>query len=197
MKKILLIGFIIFYIFQMVVMAIDIDIGSLAIDRPGAMSATNRTYINERNPANANGEITTVEIWANVDMTDVEVATFYNVSGTNFSSRDSTYIGNVTSGSKHTASGLNITVQEGDYIGIYFNAGAIEKTTTDDPDNEGFWHLAGDQIPCTDATFTHYTNSELSLYGIGTTEVGWPHKWDTKTISKWNIKEFTKWNGLE
>lgn len=26
---------------------------------------------------------------------------------------------------------------------------------------------------------------------------GWPHKWNTQTISKWNTKEIIKWNGLE
>ncbi|GAI84326.1 unnamed protein product [marine sediment metagenome] len=62
MKKILLIITIVFCIFQMIVLAIDIDIGNPAINRDKLSSAA--TYVDKNNPANASGKITSVEIWS-------------------------------------------------------------------------------------------------------------------------------------
>jgi len=192
MKKILLIIFTIILILSVNVLAVDIDIGSPAIDRPYYFG-NSITLVNKNNPADATGKITTVEIWSYTDLANVEVATFYVVSGNNLSTHDTEYIGNVTKGAKRTFS-VDLDVQTGDYLGIYLVAGDyIEKDSTGYP---GVWHKAGDQIPCTNTTYSFQTDSTISLYGTGAT-VGWPHKWNTQAISKWNTKEFTKWNGLE
>ena len=194
MKKILLIITIIFCIFQMIVLAIAIDIGEQAINR-GSTAATGITWVSQDNPANASGKITSIEIWANSALVNCEVATFFVVSGNNLSTRDTHSIGAVTSGSKQTFSGLDIDVEVGDYIGVYYTAGALERDTSGYPG--GLWYRNTDAIPCTNETFTEAGGDTISLYGTGTTAVGWPHKWNTQTISKWNTKEFTKWNGLE
>ena len=166
MKKILIIIALTFLIFQMVVLATAIDIGSPAIDR-----STNRvggyTYVNQTNPANETGTITSIEIWATlVSMVDCEVATFYVVSGNNLSTRDTEYIGAVAAGSKQTFE-VNLDVQEGDYIGYYESTGRIE---ADGTGYAGMWYKGGDQIPCTDTLFNVYSGDTCSLYGIGTTE---------------------------
>ena len=200
MKKVLLIGFIIFCIFQMMVLATDIDIGSPAIDRATEWG-TNLTLIVRDNPANASGIITSVEIYAytGYDLTNCEVATFYRPDPdgfpNNFSTRDTEAIGTVTGGSKQTF-GVNLDVQTGDYIGIYYSGGYIEKDATG---YDGIWNSSGnDYIPCTNQSFgTHVANVTVSLCGTGTTEVGWSHKWNTVTIGKWNTKEIIKWNDLE
>ncbi|MBA7510899.1 hypothetical protein ES705_02888 [subsurface metagenome] len=193
MKKILLIIFTIILILSINVLAVDIDIGMPAIGRSYYMG-NNITLVIKDNPADATGKITTVEIWSYTDLANVEVATFYVVSGNNLSTRDTEYIGTVTSGAKRTFS-VDLDVQTGDYLGIYLVDGDyIEK---DNVGYTGIWYKAGDQISCADTAFSFQTDSTISLYGTGATAVGWDHKWNTQIISKWNTKEIVKWNGLE
>jgi hypothetical protein len=189
MKKILLLIFTIILILSVNVLAVDIDIGTPAIDRASAGNAI-YTYINVSNPANASREITSIEIWANVAMTGCEVATFYVVSGTNFSTRATTTIGDVALG--HNQFNVNLDVEVGDYIGIYYGVGKLDIDTT----GNGFWLKSGDNIPCVNTTFTLTANRTLSLFGAGAT-VGWSHKWNTITIGKWDTVTFSKWNGLQ
>lgn len=191
MKKILLIIVTIILILSVNVLAVDIDVGSIAEDQTGSISSY--TLVDKANPANASGVIDQVEIWCNEDMVNCEVATFFVVSGDNLSTRGTHYIGAVTAGAKRTFSGLNITVEEGDYIGIYYTGGKAEIA---EEGRVGIWYIASDQIPCTNVLFSPIPGYAVSLYGTGAT-VGWSHKWNTKEISKWNTKEFTKWNRLE
>ncbi|GAJ03290.1 unnamed protein product, partial [marine sediment metagenome] len=76
MKKILLIIALTFCIFQLVVLAADIDIGMPAIDRPAGSTAED-TWVNIGNPANATGTITSIEIHVAIVLRNCEVATFY------------------------------------------------------------------------------------------------------------------------
>ena len=78
-----------------------IDIGLPAINRT-SYGGENYTYVSKDNPANDSGEIKGVEIWAYTDLANVEVATFYVVSGDNLSVRDSEVIGSVVAGAKRT-----------------------------------------------------------------------------------------------
>lgn len=194
MKKIILIILTIILILSVNVLAVDIDIGSPAIDR-GSVRQPLYTYVNEDNPANEDGTITQVEIYAvdGQDLVNCEVAIFFVVSGDNLSTRDTEYIGAVVGGAKRTFA-VDLDVKAGDFIGIYFTAGQIESIGSG---FVGVWSKYGDQIPCTDVGFSSFGDDAISLYGTGTTAVGWSHKWNTQTISKWNTKEFTKWNGLE
>jgi hypothetical protein len=89
---------------------------------------------------------------------------------------------------------VDLDVEEGDYLGMYFTIGNMERDLSG---YDGCWFCSGDNIPCTDVTFSVVAGDAISLYGTGTTAVGWDHKWNTQIISKWNTKEFTKWNGLE
>ena len=194
MKKILLIILITFCIFQLVVLADVIYIGAPAIDRGTILGVY--TLINN-NSANESGKITSVEIWADNNLANCEVATFYRPDPggfpNNFTTRDTEFIGSVTADSKQTFP-VDLDVVAGDYIGMYYTSGNIER---DSSGCDGFWYKSGDNIPCTDITFTNLATSAVSLYGTGITDVGWPHKWNTQTISMWNRKEISKWNGLE
>lgn len=166
MKKILLIVAIIFCIFQIVVAYSVIDIGSPAISRPATMDKTGYTDITKENPANASGKITSIKIWANTNLTGVVVATFYIVSGNNFTVRDKHTIGTVTAGSEQTFSGLDITVEAGDFIGMYATGGKIYASDV----GEYNWYKAGDQTSCIDTTFTVSSNLRTySFYGTGVT----------------------------
>jgi hypothetical protein len=186
MKKILLIIFFIMIIFQMITLATAIDVGSEAINR--STYNNEGTSVDRNNPANASGTITSVEIYANSAMSNVEVATFFVVSGNNLSTRDSEAIGSVAAG--YTTHTVSLNIVTGDCIGIYFSAGGLDRDTT----GGGFWKNAGDQIPCTNVLFTLTANGTLSIYGAGATVTG--IKWNTVTISKWNGQVITKLNGM-
>ena len=147
----------------MVVLATDIDIGQPAIDRDITVGIY--TLVDKINPANASGTIISVEIWCATALENCEVATFYVVDGNNLSTRDTQAIGAVTAGSKQTF-GVDLSVEEGDFIGMYYTAGVMEKSTG----ANGYWFFAGDLIPCTDQTFAvSSTGDAVSLYGAGTT----------------------------
>lgn len=191
MKKILLIIAIVFCIFQLVVLADVIYIGAPAIERGTTLGAY--TMIND-NPANESGVINSVEIWAATSLVNCEVAIFTQGDANVFSTGDIEFIGAVEKWAKRTFV-VNLDVQAGDYIGIYYTAGTIER---DNAGCDGFWYKTGDRIPCTDISFTPHATSAISLYGTGTTVVvGWDHKWNTQNISKWDTKEIIKWNDLE
>lgn len=138
-----------------------IDIGAGATDRGSSLGVY--TFIAKDNPADGSGIITSVEIWANTDLSDCEVATFYEVSPSHYSTRDTEAIGSVTAGSKQTFP-VSLEVQEGDLIGIYYTAGTIEIDTSD---CVGIWYQTGDKIPCENQIFSSMNGWGISLYGTG------------------------------
>lgn len=196
MKKLLLISLIVFCIFQMVVMALEITMGNEAIDRIHAYGS-GYTMVDRGNPANASGTITTVEIWAGVTIQSCEVAIFYVVSGNNLSTRSNQAIGTVLSGAKRTFV-VDLAVEAGDYIGLKMPSGDSIQCVTDTP-VIGVWKKFGDYIPCTNQTFSEENNVELmSIKGIGATpSVGWDGPFNTAAVTKWNTIELTKWNTIE
>ena len=148
-------------------MAINIDMGHLAINR-NDYGNYGITRVDKLNPSNADGEITSVEIYVNTAMTGVEVATFYVVSGNNLSTRDHVNIGSLSVGYRQI--NVNLEVKKGDYIGIYFTSGRID---INNAGSNGYWYIAEDHIPCINIAFnpTPDPGLELSLRGTGTAEV--------------------------
>lgn len=151
-----------------------IDIGELAIDRDYT-TAPAHTNVNEGNPANATGTIDTVKIWANVNLENCVVGTFYKTNGNTLKVRDSAVIGTVTAGSEQTftvdsgSNPLAIAVETGDFIGIYCTAGRVEQ---DIEVYVGIWDFVGECIdPDDEEVFTHFADRAISLYGTGEEEV--------------------------
>ena len=168
-----------------------IDIGAAATDRSASIAA--RTYVAKENPANATGTIDTVEIWADINLSNCEVATFFVVSGNNLSTRDSEIIGTVTSGSKQTFSGLSMDVETGDYIGTFYTSGGwIEVNTSG---GTGMWYGGSgvDYIPCTNQVFTSAGGYTLSLYGTGTEAAA---GWAGGDVNGVAIADIAKINGI-
>lgn len=199
MKKILLIILTIILILSVNVLAVDIDIGVTAEDYTA--SWCHGTLINKSNPANASGQITTVQIFSKVNMINVTVAIFYRPDPTGFPNNLSTreggnvYLSDLLVPGYHSFVGVTLNVMEGDFIGVEYTNGDIEKKVGGE---QGLWYINyADHVPCDNQTFNFQANNAIAIYGTGATAVGWDHKWNTKTISKWNTKEFTKWNGLE
>ena len=144
-----------------------IDIGSPAINRGDSLLSA-WTYIDLTNPADYSGKITSVEIYARsgYNLVNCEVATFFLVSGSNYSTRGTHTIGAVSGGSKQTFSGLDIDVEAGDFIGIHFTSGHIEFDTSG---GSGVLYKEADYIPCTNETFSvRDADGAISVYGIGT-----------------------------
>ena len=163
MKKILLVIALTFLIFQMIVLAIAIDVGSSAIERDNYISY-DWTIVDKNNPANTSGVINTIEIWAEATLENCQVATFFVVSGNILSTRDYETIGTVIAGAKRTFS-VNLNIQTGDYIGLYYTTGRIEFTQS----GAGWWDKQNNNIPCTSSLFSSYFDGAISLYGTGIT----------------------------
>ncbi|MBA7536034.1 hypothetical protein ES705_28296 [subsurface metagenome] len=130
---------------------------------------TDGTLINKSNPANASGKITNVRIYTGNAMSTVYVGIFYrpDPSGfpNNLTSRDSEYISDSIAAGYH-AFNVDLTVETGDFLGIMFQNGDIEKKIGDE---QGVWYINhADWLPCTDKTFSFQADNALALYGIGT-----------------------------
>ncbi|MBA7532625.1 hypothetical protein ES705_24851 [subsurface metagenome] len=143
---------------------IPIDIGAEPIDRSSSRPGYG-TLINKENPANASGIITSVEIWAYSNLSVCKVGIFYTTNGNTLKCRSAATIGNVTAGSKQTFNGLSLSVQTGDYIGMYFSNGTIEH---DISGYAGLWDALGDKCLVDDESdYAFYTGDAVSLYGTG------------------------------
>lgn len=121
------------------------------------------TVINKGNPSQYSGTIERVAIWAAYSMRGVEVATFYEVSAGRYSTRDTQSIGGTIFAGSRREYEVNLDVQKGDLIGIYFTSGHIEK---DYSGYSGLWLASGDNIPCTNKSFSSQNGSCISLGGI-------------------------------
>jgi len=142
-----------------------IDVGGAATDRASAWGAAFTTVIDLNNPANAAGTITTIEIWAQSELSGCKAGTFFG-SGTVYSNRDYETLGTVAAGSKQTFSGLALQVYTGDFIGAYCSAGNIEADTS----GSGAYFLsATDAMGGGKLTYIYNPGATLSVYGIGDT----------------------------
>ena len=143
-----------------------IDIGAAAIDRGSYRGIDMATLVGKENPANDTGEITSAEVWfysaAGTD--DVWLGTF-SASGDVLTCRDSESVGDVAEGSKQTYSGLSISVETGDYLGIH-SKGEFIITIERDLSGDGYWYYEGECIDPTDSqTFSFSSSKTISLYG--------------------------------
>lgn len=147
-----------------IVYAAAIDIGSLAIER-GATAGSGTTYVDEANPSDGDGTITTVWVYTDY-VDDITVGTYYVISGNILKCRDSEYVSAHESPGLHEYS-VDIDVQTGDYLGGYFTAGKLELDTSG---GTSIWHVSGEyKDPGDQATFSTASGYAISIYGEGTT----------------------------
>ena len=139
-----------------------ITMGNEAIDRSASYKG-HYTNINLNNPANASGKIKIIDIFAGVNMADVEIATFFNVGGNNYSTRDTAVIGTVIAGSKQRFS-VDLDVVEGDFIGLYWTTGELHYDCTGEV---GIASKEFDHIPCVNQEFTPYAGYVISIKAMG------------------------------
>jgi hypothetical protein len=138
-----------------------IDVGPGATDRAGSQGYGD-TYIDIDNPANASGIINSVELWFDTNASGVKVGVFYG-SGTAYTCHGYVSIGSVTAGSKQTFA-VNLAVQSGDFLGVYFTGGDIDYGGTGT-----IYIKAGDHTA--DGYNTGYASlgAPISIYATGIT----------------------------
>ncbi len=149
----------------------SIDVGDEAIDRSTSIAAA-YTLFSTVNPANADGTIDTIEIWAVSNTTGTEVGSIYLVSGTTYKIRDNEEIGSVTGGSKQTFSGRDMSIIAGDFIAAYSASGELETGLA----SPYIKYKSGEYIDTDDSTTysTHSSKGTISLHGTGVETGGGP-----------------------
>ena len=179
MKKILLKIAIILCIFQLIVLTTtmaEITVGGAVLNRGLSKGAT-ITYATREEPATGTGTITTIEIWAQQNMTGVIVAIFTEGEPEFLTARDHVHLGNVSVGEHSVSNGNAITQDEdtnpisldvvaGDFIGFYAETGNIE---SDGSGYAGTLLESGNHTECVDREFNDQAGDGMSLRGIGTT----------------------------
>lgn len=142
-----------------------IDVGSSDLTEAGSWPNT-YTLINKSNPANASGNITSIQIKSGSQVDGLIVATFELVGTNTFTARSRVVIGTVSSG----VNTINVTlpVAAGDYIGYYCSGGMVQSNNV----AGGVWYSTGDKTQCVNTMFSSDASDDalsISLYGTGST----------------------------
>lgn len=147
-----------------------VTVGVEAIEGDTDYTTSNYTYINCTGAADGDGTITDVDVY--VGDTDLaagsKIAIFYNTAGNNFTCRDAyTLAEALAAGAKRSLSGLSLSIQTGDFIGIFINGGKIRGDSVDVV--SGYRFDYGDSCtPESSYAFSDLlTNADMSLYGYG------------------------------
>ncbi len=143
------------------------DVGSPAISRGKHDAPATVTFLDLNNPCDVNGTITQVQIYVNGppgSLSGCKVGIFYHTGGANYSTRSWEYLGDVPAGL--STWNVSLTCQVGDVIGLYWTAGAMDYDLAGGT-IDGVWFTNGNQMPCTNVTFTLWgTNRQLSVHGM-------------------------------
>ena len=164
MKKILLIIALTLCIFQMVVLATEIVVGNPAIYTLDSSNA-GYTRMDICSPANGTGTITSIELYATGDLDSIMVGIFYAIDATHFTTRSYAALGTAEVGLNQYD--VDLEVEEGDFIGLYWNDANINYT---EETCAGYMAISGNRIPADNQLLILTSDRRLSLRGIGTTE---------------------------
>ena len=139
-----------------------VDIGLDATNRTGTRSG-GYTIVNKSSSASIKGNITSIEIWAASNISNLVVGTFYATNGSTLKCRASEAIpGTVYGGSRKTID-VSIAVEIGDLIGAYWTSGTIENSTSGEG---GIWYDSGSNLtPGDEEAYNSYSNFGISLGG--------------------------------
>jgi hypothetical protein len=142
-----------------------IDIGATGTDK---LLSSGYTAVVEQNPANASGTITLVRFKASggADIENISFGIFYQTNGNTLKCRSASqvYAGPYEHGSTYEIDGLDLAVEEGDYIGCHFTAGTLGVSQSDP---SGLWYYEGNKVS-EGAEATYETSSfDSGVYGEG------------------------------
>ena len=138
-----------------------VDIGDEAINRRSTF-ASGYTLIPWHTTASLAGNVTSIDIWAEANITGLKIGAFYTTNGNTLKCRSATSIaGTITMGSKVNKV-ISLAVEIGDYLGCYFSGGTISRTTFG---ADGRWALEGDHCVVDDEDT--YDSNASRTYSIG------------------------------
>jgi len=147
----------------------DLEIGSPAIDQiyywPAGDTVIDSSPLRDPdgNPPAHGGTIDKVEIFATEPLSGVRVGTFARL-GNQFTSRDHAVIGDVAGGSKQAFTGLNIVVEPGDCLGIYYSSGDFDVGRTAD---HSIFYASGNLFDTQPHIYREFTPWAASICGYG------------------------------
>jgi len=119
-------------------------------------------------PADGDGRLTEAQIYVTSTLNNLEIATFIGEGGNVLSTRDNEAIAGTYAAGYHELV-IDLDVMTGDHIGSYTTSGYFDYDASGEL---GSWGKAGDNIPCTEVTFSLSSDDAYSLRGIGATGNG-------------------------
>lgn len=142
--------------------------------------------------ATGTGTINSMSLWIEFGGGNVKMGTFYVVSGTNYTNRDSETFITPAAGSKQTYTGLNCNVVIGDILG-YYGTVDMELDTTGGP---GIYTVSGDKFGTTNQAYSEPFGGSTYNVSIEASGVTTGKIWEGITISKWNGIAISKINSV-
>jgi len=132
--------------------------------------ASGSTYIASVNAATRAGKVDQVQIYCATKLEGVKVATFDEISTNVYTARDVESIDDVTAGATQVFT-VDLDVEVGDYIGIYFTGGTLDASTASGGSMKS---KAGDQTACSGATFSSTSGTSIAIraYIVGPLTAG-------------------------
>ena len=137
-----------------------ITIGNDATNRDSSNPSGN-TYIDKNNAATDTGTITQVNLYVATEMTGVKIGTFSG-AGLSWTNRDVAVLGTLSAGLNQVP--VNIDVVTGDFIGLYFTGGALDRDVSG---GSGYNSKSGDQFGAGAQTYTNVASRIMSAGGTG------------------------------
>lgn len=130
-----------------------------------------RTFIDITNPANASGTLTTMKIRVDGAKT-VYCGTWYAAGGGTYTNRDYEVI--ACSNGLNNITGLNCTVQSGDYLGEYHGQASQYYIISSPGGGSGIYRSTtdGNKFGASGVAFASYLTNALCIYATGQTP-GW------------------------
>lgn len=143
--------------------------GTIDIGFSGPNNATHTTENTrqDRNTASGTGTITSVTVQCGSDVTGAELGIF-TPNGSNWDCDDTDAYdeGPFTMVDDTAQTGLSLLVKStSDLIGLWWTGGSMGYVSND---GTGYSLTSGDQIPCTNQSFTVYSPRDECIYGTGT-----------------------------
>lgn len=150
--------------------AIDIGPGATTLSST-LFDASAYTILNNKNPANDTGTLTSFEMYLVGNATGLKMGTFYG-SSSSWTNRDYENIGTCTGGSKQTFTGKNCEVETDDILGYVIEANVTFYYQTDATYTT--YYKSGDYFGAGTQTYGVSTGQLRSMYATGeTSESGW------------------------
>ena len=160
-----------------------IDVGvKETVNASGAL-----TIVSVGNPANDTGTIDHIEVQFFGSAGTADFASF-SASGNNLTTNGTALAVSVTAPGVNTLDAPGdftaFNINTGEYIGNY-GASPVVSMYASSGSVAGMWYVSGDQIPCSNVTFTLLTSYACYIYGTGATGGGAATGWMSTNTKFW------------